>query len=195
MRIRMCIIDGCDRQQFSRAFCKAHYNRWWAKGDPLIGGKLQPLRRELLDFIDRAIRSESKRCIEWPFAKTTAGYPQIYMGGRMVYVTHVVLERTDRPRPSPKHMALHAAGTCHNPSCINQHHIRWGSHAENSADRAIDGTLFIGEKSQLSKLTTQQVLEIRSLRGTSTHRSIARNYGVSRATIGDILNRRSWAWL
>ena len=32
-----CSVDGCDRTRYARGFCELHYQRWYRKGDPLIG--------------------------------------------------------------------------------------------------------------------------------------------------------------
>lgn len=33
-----CTVGGCDRAPFCRGWCKRHYQRWWAHGDPCSGG-------------------------------------------------------------------------------------------------------------------------------------------------------------
>lgn len=31
---RTCVVDGCDRRSYCRSWCKKHYSRWLAHGDP-----------------------------------------------------------------------------------------------------------------------------------------------------------------
>lgn len=63
------------------------------------------------------------------------------------------------------------------------------------ADAIRHGTWMRGERVPSSKLTTEQVLEIRALEGTALQRDIGKTYGVSENTISRILARKRWGWL
>jgi DNA invertase Pin-like site-specific DNA recombinase len=54
---------------------------------------------------------------------------------------------------------------------------------------------FSGEKNNHSKLTWEQVREIRKnyIRKVHRHKDIARQYNVSRATISFLLSNKTWA--
>ena len=54
---------------------------------------------------------------------------------------------------------------------------------------------FRGENNNSSKLTEENVHEIRKVYGKEPLESIATRFGVSQQTIGDIINGRSWASL
>lgn len=41
--MKVCSIDGCDKQHYSRTWCMVHYGRWKRQGDPNI--KLPPFNR------------------------------------------------------------------------------------------------------------------------------------------------------
>jgi len=52
-----------------------------------------------------------------------------------------------------------------------------------------------GEKTHNAKLKEAEVREIRRLQGICTQEELAARYGVHRAHIKDIQQRRRWAWL
>ncbi len=93
--------------------------------------------------------------------------------------------------PEGKPNALH---NCGNPSCVNPHHLRWGSQSENRDDMRGHGTLPVGRINGAAKLDDDQVRAIRevSARGTS-QRQIARAFGIGVATVCNIVNRKAWS--
>lgn len=52
-----------------------------------------------------------------------------------------------------------------------------------------------GEKHANAKLTEQQVNEILLLKSIKTQPEIAKQFGVSRSTIGMIHSGRNWSWV
>lgn len=83
---------------------------------------------------------------------------------------------------------------CDNRVCINPAHLRIGTHKDNSRDAMERGRTQKGEKHYLSKLTNECVINIkRRLReGNETLAEIAKDFGVQRATVGDIKTGRNW---
>ncbi len=72
--------------------------------------------------------------------------------------------------------------------------LRYGTRAENEADKVRHGRSNRGERNGQAKLTESQVREIRLLRETGmTHQRIADQFGMERKTIGDAINRVNWA--
>jgi len=86
--------------------------------------------------------------------------------------------------------------------------LKWGTRSENGKDTHIHDTGgIVREKLSenmrghdlsryqgRSKLTQEQVLRIRSLKGIKTNAELAKEYGVSRATIGLIQINKNWKW-
>jgi hypothetical protein len=89
---------------------------------------------------------------------------------------------------------------CHfpdrDPSNNRLENLRWGTSKDNAEDMILHGTSGRGERNSAAKLTEAAVLLVRSwsLKGI-TQKSIAYHFGVSRATIGDILAGRTWRHL
>jgi hypothetical protein len=89
--------------------------------------------------------------------------------------------------------------TCDNRKCQNPNHFFIGSNADNMRDRDNKGRHIShkGETNTNSKLTEQDVIEIRGLYavGTITQYALANVYGVAQSTINRIINREKWAHL
>jgi DNA-binding transcriptional regulator YiaG len=63
------------------------------------------------------------------------------------------------------------------------------------ADMVDHGTSPKGERNGSSRLSEDQVREIRSLRGRVSQRKIAQTFGIAQMTVSDIQRRKSWPWL
>lgn len=80
--------------------------------------------------------------------------------------------------------------SCDNRLCCNPFHLSTGTHADNVMDRVRRGRSAIGEGNGRHKLTEPDVRVIRQS-GMSIS-ALAEKYGVDRATIRAVLDRRSW---
>lgn len=90
---------------------------------------------------------------------------------------------------------------CDNPPCVKPDHLFLGTASENNWDKAKKGRCKNGnrkgEKHPLSKYSNEQILEIRRLYKPYSHDfnqyTLAKMFGVSRASIGLIVTRKEWA--
>lgn len=94
--------------------------------------------------------------------------------------------------------------TCDTPLCHNPRHWILGTNGENSRDMTVRGRSLRGATNPASKLTEDDVREIRRLlkltadgkgytrRGQLTQRQIAERFSVSQPVIRDIKFRRTW---
>lgn len=108
---------------------------------------------------------------------------------RTVFVHALVLEA---------HVALRPEGmqACHNngdPSDNRVSNLRWGTPESNQRDRIAHGTSCRGSGNACAKLSEAQVLAIRA--DSRKHADIAADHNVSRAAIGLVRSRKTWAHL
>jgi hypothetical protein len=121
------------------------------------------------------------------------------LGSVRVGVHRLVLESFVGPCPDGM-FGRHLDG---NPANNRIDNLRWGSVTENNRDKILHGTITRGESVNTSKLTTNQVREIRTFmerplspgrirRRRSSVSKLASKYGVRASSVYQIFNRKSW---
>jgi hypothetical protein len=84
--------------------------------------------------------------------------------------------------------------SCDNPSCVNPDHLWRGTPADNMEDKRKKGRATRGSAHHGSKLIESDVRYIRAfLAAGANQRVVARNFGVSYATISQINTGRIWS--
>jgi hypothetical protein len=130
-------------------------------------------------------------CVEWDGYRNPAGYGQVRVDGVLWLAHRRVWFEVNGPIPE----GLIVMHRCDNPACIRPSHLLLGTHAQNVADKIAKGRGNEGSKHGNSKLSEEEVAEIRRLRKESkcTLESIGRKFGVNKSCISRILNgtRRS----
>ena len=187
---RICSIDGCGKKHEARGWCRAHYRRWIAHGDPLGGGTSLG---EPLAFLESTVLSfGGDECLPWPYGADRKGYGKVWYNRETRLVHRIVCEHEHGPPPTPEHHAAHLCGKGH-LGCCNRKHLEWKTPAENQADRLAHGTSNRGSRNRQTKLTEAHVLEIRS--SARSYRELAEEFGVSESLISLIKLRKTWVWL
>jgi hypothetical protein len=132
-------------------------------------------------------KKDSGQCWNWLGAKTSRGDYGIYWWEGRTHVAHRIayfLEHGEWPIP-------HCLHICDNGLCCNPKHLYAGTQADNNRDRDERGRGARGERSGASKLTTEQILAIRS--DSRTTRVIADEYGIDYGHVGRIKRYEKWA--
>lgn len=129
-------------------------------------------------------------CLIWVGSRTKKGYGQIAVkrpnGYRMEKAHRVALE-LEGVEILPGRRALHR---CDMRPCVNWVHLFQGTPADNSRDMVLKGRSMRGHRQPMSKLTEDQIVEIRRRATTGErHEVIAAAFGVVRQTIGDVVHR------
>jgi hypothetical protein len=132
----------------------------------------------------------SNGCVEWTGAKAH-GYGKITVKNKS-YSTHrlaYLMAKGSIPK------GLFVCHSCDNRACVNPEHLWLGTHTDNMRDAISKGRkLYKGEDNPDSRLTEEQVLEIRKSYEFRevTQKELAKRFNVSRSTIQYILYRKGW---
>lgn len=128
-------------------------------------------------------------CMEWSGSLNATGYGTVGYRGRVHYV-HRLAYAWAKGSPGD----LHICHRCDNPKCANPDHLFAGTSADNAADKATKGRTGkekrSGELNNKSKLTDEAVREI--LTSTANGPALARKFGVTRALVNMVRNRKIW---
>lgn len=142
-----------------------------------------------------AIKYDSGECLKWPFGSDANGYGQLNIDGRgTTYAHRYICERTYGSPPTISHQAAHSCGNGH-LGCVNPNHIRWATRSENYADCLIHGTHVRGTRHGMSRLTEDDIREIRNIPKSMTLIEIGRIFGIAPQTVSKIRRRERWGWL
>jgi len=139
--------------------------------------------------------AEVGACWLWTASKNKWGYGQMMLGGvpvraaRFSYVLH------------NEDTTLDVCHKCNVRACCNPQHLYAGTPKDNTRDRIVAGTTGKGkprpeqqgEKHGGVKLAENQVIEI--LLSESSVSQLAQQFGVTKANISRIKNRRTWKHL
>ena len=94
---------------------------------------------------------------------------------------------------------LHALHSCDTPACWNPDHLRWGTDVDNVKDRDARGRKAEGRATMngwTEKMTEETVREARGLHAQGFSKAeLSRMYGVTDATMGKLINRKTWKWV
>lgn len=165
--------------------------------------------REIIGYPDYEV-SNLGSVRSWRIKGTGGGRretPLILKGGDVKGYLHVTLYRNGERKNKLVHKLVLVAFRGEQPAGMEACHyngdpvdnrlsnLRWDTHVRNMADSVRDGTRarLRGTKNGASKLTEEQVLEIRA--DNKPQRAIAKFYGISQRQVSIIKRRESWAWL
>lgn len=188
----VCSIDGCSSPTKAKGFCRAHYWRLRTHGDPL-GGRTP--EGEPASFLKEVVlQAPADTCVIWPYANNGVGYGVISIDGEMRLVTRVVCEAVNGPPPTDRHEAAHSCGNGHQ-GCCTPAHLHWATHSENELEKIAHGTHRKGVRHPLAKLSEEQAIQIKSMKGLKTHQQIADDFGIGRVQVTRILSGQRWSHL
>lgn len=146
----------------------------------------------LARFWSRVVKTPT--CWEWIGNRDHLGYGKIrlFVGSSKKLSAHKISYQLSKGWGIP--YKLHVRHSCDNPSCVNPDHLSLGTAKDNAQDKVDRGRAQNGEAIATGVLTQTLVLAIRAMKlelGYS-QREIAKRFGISHNTVGDILRRDSW---
>jgi hypothetical protein len=187
----LCSITACGKPHYAKGYCRNHSYRHRMHGDPTAGKAAQG---EPLAWIRAHALHVGDECLKWPFARFPNGYGVVHYEDQTMHASRVMcIEAHGEPSPDTP-FSLHSCGNGKN-GCVHPEHLRWGTQEENMADSVADGTRCRGEEQHHSKLTENDVRQIRELKGHAKQNDIAALFGVDPETVRRVQKREAWAWL
>ena len=142
----------------------------------------------------KSITYNHNNCIELPGYKDPKGYDRVFIKGGKTHGAHrYSYEYHIGPIPT----GMFVCHKCDNPPCINPNHLFLGTNQDNVNDKVIKNRQGKGEQISSSKLTEDQVREIRAkhIFRVYTYQMLADEYNVSSDTIQKIVKRKLWRHL
>lgn len=189
----ICSIEECEGQILLRrknphGYCEGHFWRWKRHDNPRAGKGFPP--GISLSTKIKLLTDKKDGCWIWLGERQPNGYGKIKINGKYRTITHLI--RPDLKASFPKRLILH---TCDNPPCVNPLHLRIGTHKDNSRDMMIKGrgNWAKGERNGYSKLTVEQVLEIRKQYENGRSQTvIAHEFEIAQSHISRIVRKEVW---
>ena len=132
--------------------------------------------------------SDRDGCWPWMGKRDRRSYGRVTINqvGLLAHRVAYVLE-TGEDRPE---LVLHS---CHNPPCCNPAHLRYGTDADNMADKVAASRQQRGETVPNAKLTAAGVRELRTLHAAGwSYADLGTRYGISPRTALDVVHGATW---
>lgn len=188
----ICCIKDCNKPMLAKGMCAMHYKRVSLYGDPTKTLVKQLHGATLQERFD-AYTQKGDGCWLWIGSMDYNGYGRLNVGNKPMLAHRLSWTLHCHEITSNQHV-LHR---CDTPQCVKPDHLFLGDQAANNADMMAKGRFHPGTTRGAdhkgSKLTAEQVLEIRASEGASE--GIGESYGISGRQVRDIRNRKSWRHL
>ena len=125
-------------------------------------------------------------CLEWPKARTRSGYGVKWHNKKVQYVHRIAYSEAHGIELTTSDVICHK---CDNPPCYNIDHLFLGTHADNHSDAMKKGRLAREFQLPHTKLSDDQVREIRVARAAGVRvKDLANTYGVHQSHISKIVS-------
>jgi hypothetical protein len=141
----------------------------------------------LLAWLHEAIDRDTEECIIWPFGIRSNGYGSVRFDGRSRGAHQVAWVLAGRAPVERPREIRHRCGV---RACVNPRHLVEGSRTENMGDARAHGTLASGARHGRSKLTADEVREIRA--SAEPRRVLSARFGIHVEHVTRLRSGRSW---
>lgn len=149
---------------------------------------LKPVETTIERFQRLSTPVTESGCWIWLGAVNKDGYGKIKVKGKHLTSHRLSWELHNGEIPNGAHV-LHR---CDVTGCVNPAHLFLGSNQDNVDDRETKGRSYVLPIHRETKLTEDQVLEIRRLKGIETNNSLGKRFGVHHSHISRLQNYKFW---
>jgi len=175
---------------------KIHKDRNWRPklSSGCFSKGFTPWNKDRIIPIEDRIKNKFKvdpnnNCWIWQGFKDKDGYGSIIINQKMNKPHRVMWEIHNGPIPE----GINVLHKCDNPPCVNPDHLFLGSQKDNIQDCIKKDRFVRGEKNGRAKLTKNKVIKI--YYDNRKYAEIAKDFSVSKASVGSIKKGRNWAHL
>ena len=153
-----------------------------------------PVKRPVRERFFEKLRRDGD-CLVWTGYRDKCGYGRMAAGSaattKLALTHRVAWFLQNGPIPD----GMQVLHKCDNPPCVDHTHLFLGTHGDNMRDcvekgRHADGT---GEANNFSKLTEDDVRDIRPRATNRNGAAMALEYGISPGNVSHIITRKSWS--
>lgn len=190
---RGCSVPDCPHGHKALGYCEEHYALSRRHGDATT--RVRRPYGTVIEQLHAAATATTDECIYFGRQKER---PRVTLDGKQMNASRAVwiIAKGDPGQAEVRHTCNGGSGAT---GCINIRHLRLGDHAANMRDMADAGHSLLnrtdtrGEDNGRAVLTEGDVREIRREAAQGTTRAVlAERFGVSPATIKDVVARRRW---
>ena len=150
-------------------------------------------------FWSKVDKKADDECWEWLSSNCKKAYHCICIGGKICKAHRIswVIHNGAIPEYDELHRKICVCHKCDNPDCVNPKHLFLGTHKDNMRDRHRKERAVVGEAHGRSKLTNDQVQDIREKYAVrcNTKKELAKLYNVTVKTIEGIVFNKTWRHL
>lgn len=139
------------------------------------------------------VAKEAGACWTWTGGTDPEGYGVFHYSPRVALRAHRVAWRLAKNADPGAFLVCHQ---CDNPSCVRPSHLFLGTTLDNQLDSKKKGRNARGERHGRTRLSTQQVKDIRALSANGrAHKLLALDFNVTDTTISNIVRRKTWKYV
>ncbi len=140
-------------------------------------------------FWDNVGKKTPSGCVLWIGKPDSKGYARVHVGKKSYLASRVSYQLMIGPIPDGLCVLHH----CDNPMCINPMHFFLGTRADNNSDKLAKGRQSKGADIFLTKLTEDQVREIRQNAADGIRTGlICAKFDVSPSHVRAVVRRKVW---
>lgn len=126
--MKLCSIEGCDKQHKARGWCEKHYMMWWKHGDPKYVSRYFTLEEAFTAYTEW-----QGDCLIWTGTKDDYNYGVMQNESKVIKAHRYAWERENGP--IPKGMVVDHKDHC-NTLCVNPNHLRLATRQQNTWNRS-----------------------------------------------------------
>ena len=129
-------------------------------------------------------------CWLWTGAVSGRGYGQFGVNRRLVGAHRLSYEMHFGVIPAGQ-LVCHK---CDTPRCVRPDHLFLGTYQDNADDKVRKGRHPVGSRSSSSKISDDDVVQMRSLHATGeySYKTLSKKFGVTKGNVAFIILRKSW---